>query len=190
MKFEMFEFGSTWLVTSEVHHDNRGSFREAFRRDLFLQFSQLDFNPVQINSSISKKGVLRGIHYSISEVGQAKWVSCLRGEIEDYVIDLRLNSPTFGKWKSITLSSENGLSIIIPTGFGHAFEARTDDCLVSYALTSTYDPKTEMTISPNDPTINVEWVHLTPEISDRDKFAPTLDELVSSGNIPSDNLAL
>ena len=190
MKFEVFEFESTWLVKSEIHQDSRGSFRETFRRDLFLHFSQLDFNPVQVNSSVSKKGVLRGIHYSVSEAGQAKWISCLRGEIEDYVIDLRLNSPTFGKWKSITLSANNGFSLIIPTGFGHAFEARTDDCLVSYALSSTYDPKSEMTISPNDPTIAVTWVHSTPEMSERDKFAPFLSEQVLSGNMPSDNLAL
>lgn len=190
MKFEAFAFGSTWLVESEIHQDSRGSFRETFRRDLFYHSSGLDFNPVQVNSSFSMKGVLRGIHYSVSSTGQAKWVSCLRGEIEDYVIDLRRNSSTFGKWKSITLSGDNGLSLIIPTGFGHAFEARTDDCLVSYALTSSYDPKTEMTISPNDPTIGVKWVHSTPEISDRDKFAPSLSEQVSSGNMPSDNLAL
>ena len=190
MKFEAFEFGSTWLVKSEIHEDIRGSFRETFRRDLFHQSSKLDFNPVQAKSSLSKKGVLRGIHYSVSSAGQAKWISCLQGEIEDYVIDLRLGSSTFGKWKSITLSADNGLSLIIPTGFGHAFEAMADDCLVSYALTSTYDPKTEMAISPNDPTIGVNWVHSTPEISDRDRFAPTLSEQVSSGNMPSDNLAL
>jgi dTDP-4-dehydrorhamnose 3,5-epimerase len=190
MKFEVFEFGATWLVKSEIHQDIRGSFRETFRRDLFYDYSQLDFNPVQINSSLSKKGVLRGIHYSVSDAGQAKWISCLQGEIEDYVIDLRLGSPTFGEWKSITLSANNGLSLIIPTGFGHAFEARSDDCLVSYALTSSYDPETEMTISPHDPTIRVNWVHSTPEISDRDKFAPTLSQQVSNGNIPSDNLAL
>ena len=190
MKFEVFEFGSTWLVKSEIHQDNRGTFRETFRRDLFREFTDLDFNPVQVNCSFSRKGVLRGIHYSVSQAGQAKWISCLRGEIEDYVIDLRVNSPSFGKWKSVSLSAENGLSLIIPTGFGHAFETRTEECLVSYALTSAYDPETEMTISPDDPTIGVNWVHSTPEISDRDKFAPSLSEQVLSGNMPGDNLAL
>jgi dTDP-4-dehydrorhamnose 3,5-epimerase len=143
-----------------------------------------------MNCSQSNKGVLRGIHYSIAETGQAKWVSCLNGEIEDYVIDLRLKSPTFGKWKSTTLSAENGLSLIIPTGFGHAFESRSGSCVVSYALTSLYDPTTEMTISPADPTISLRWANPNPEISDRDKFAPTLKEQVSKGNMPSDNLFL
>jgi dTDP-4-dehydrorhamnose 3,5-epimerase len=190
MKFEKFEFDSIWLVKSDIHLDNRGSFRETFRRDLFREVANSDFNPVQINASVSRMGVLRGIHYSISEIGQAKWISCVSGEIEDYVVDLRLNSSTFGKWKSISLSADNGLSLIIPTGFGHAFETRTDGCVVSYALSSSYDPATEMTITPSDPSIGVNWLNLYPEVSDRDKFAPTLREQVSAGNMPSDNLAL
>ena len=190
MKFEVFSFESTWLVKSDIHNDLRGSFREIFRADLFREISGIDFNTKQINSSVSRKGVLRGIHYSTSAEGQAKWVSCVSGEIEDYVVDLRPNSPTFGKWKSVTLTADNGLSLIIPTGFGHAFEARTEGCIVSYALTSTYDPATEMTISPVDPTINIDWLNLNPEISDRDKFAPTLKEQILEGNMPSDSLVL
>lgn len=190
MKFERFEFNSIWLVKSDIHLDNRGSFRETFRRDLFREVANFDFAPVQINASVSRMGVLRGIHYSIAEIGQAKWISCVSGEIEDYVVDLRLNSSTFGKWKSITLSEENGFSLIIPTGFGHAFETRTDGCVVSYALSSSYDAATEMTISPSDPVIGVNWLNSNPEISDRDKFAPTLREQVSAGKMPSDNLAL
>ncbi len=190
MKFEVFQFESVWLAKSNIHTDNRGSFREILRGDLFHDATNLIFNPVQINSSVSDKGVLRGIHYSTSGKGQAKWVTCLSGEIEDYIIDLRLNSPTFGKWSSKTLSADNGFSLIIPTGFGHAFEARTEKCVVSYALTSSYDPATEMTISPFDPTIGVSWINSNPKISDRDKFAPTLIEQIAIGNLPSDNLVL
>jgi len=190
VKFERYEFDSTWLVKSEIHHDARGVFREAFRKDLFQNVSGLDFNVMQVNASLSSKGVLRGIHYSISTLGQAKWVSCLKGEICDYIVDLRPKSPTFGQWKSITLSEANGLSLIIPTGIGHAFETKSEDSIVSYSLTSAYDPKTEMTISPLDPTIKIKWLNLNPVISDRDRLAPTLEKQISLGNLPSDNLHL
>ncbi len=190
MKFEKYEFDVTWLVKSEIHHDARGQFRETFRKDLFQDASGLNFDVIQVNASISSKGVLRGIHYSVSALGQAKWVSCLKGEINDYIVDLRPKSSTFGQWKSITLSEANGLSLIIPTGIGHAFETKTEGSIVSYSLSSAYDPVSEMTISPLDPTINIKWLNADPLISDRDRLAPTLEKQIVLGNMPSDNLHL
>ncbi len=183
MRFEKFEFNGLWLVESEVHHDERGYFRETFRRDEFIEASGLDFQAQQINVSFSKKGVLRGIHFSKSQLGQAKWVSCIKGEIRDYVVDLRQGSETFGQSTSVVLSESNGLSIIIPTGFGHAFEVISRESIISYALTSSYDPKTEMTISPFDATLDIKWHLIDPIISKRDSSAPTLKEQELRGNV-------
>lgn len=190
MKFKKFIFNDVWLVSSEVHFDERGFFRETFRRDEFYEVSGLSFEAQQINVSSSTKGVLRGIHFSNSNLGQAKWVSCIKGEIRDYIVDLRHNSQTFGESASVILSEENGKSVIIPAGFGHAFEAHSEVSLISYALTTSYDPKTEMAINPFDPTLNIAWELVNPRISERDKSAPTLEDQISLGNIRSDNLLL
>ena len=155
MRFEEFEFGATWIVYSEIHSDSRGDFKETLRRDKFLNLTGLDFQVEQTSSSTSSLGVLRGIHYSVSKVGQAKWVTCLRGEIKDYVVDLRPTSPTFGKWNAINLSAANGKSLIIQSVIGHAFEALENESIVSYSLTSSYDPDTEMTISPFDTQLSI-----------------------------------
>ena len=190
MRFEEFDFGATWIVHSEIYSDSRGEFKETLRRDKFQNFTGLDFRVEQTSSSTSSMGVLRGIHYSVSKLGQAKWVSCLRGEIKDYVVDLRPNSPTFGNWNSIILSATNGKSLIIQTGIGHAFEALEDDSVVSYSLTSSYDPATEMTISPFDAQLSIPWHFEIPKVSDRDKNAPTLNEQISKGNLPNGNVGL
>ena len=108
MQINEFAFGASWIVESDIYLDGRGSFRESFRRDKFLEFSGIDFQIEQSNCSVSSKGVLRGIHYSVARAGQVKWVSCLEGEIQDYVVDLRVSSPTFGQWKSIAITSASG----------------------------------------------------------------------------------
>ena len=190
MRFEEFEFGATWIVYSDIHSDSRGDFKETLRRDKFLNLTGLDFQVKQTSSSTSSLGVLRGIHYSVSKVGQAKWVTCLRGEIKDYVVDLRPTSPTFGKWNAINLSAANGKSLIIQSGIGHAFEALENESIVSYSLTSSYDPDTEMTISPFDTQLSIPWHFDIPKVSDRDKNAPSLAEQISKGNLPSGNLGL
>ena len=190
MRFEEFDFGATWIVYSEIYSDDRGEFKETLRRDKFHKLTGLDFRVEQTSCSTSSKGVLRGIHYSVSKLGQAKWVSCLRGEIKDYVVDLRPNSPTFGNWNSTILSAANGKSLIIQTGIGHAFEALEDDSIVSYSLTSAYDPATEMTISPFDDRLSIPWHFEIPKVSDRDKNAPTLMEQISKGNLPNGNVGL
>jgi len=190
VKFDKFKFNDAWLVSSEVHFDERGFFRETFRRDKFFEISGLSFEAQQINVSSSTKGALRGIHFSISKLGQAKWVSCIKGEIRDYIVDLRHDSETFGEWVSVILSEDNGKSVIIPAGFGHAFEAHSEESLISYALTSPYDPNTEMAINPFDTTLNITWELINPKMSERDKSAPTLKDQISLGNIGSDNLLL
>ena len=183
MRFEKFKFIDVWLAISEVHHDERGFFKETFRSDEFYKASGFSFQTQQINASFSVKGVLRGIHFSNSKLGQAKWVSCIKGEIKDYIVDLRKDSETFGEWASILLTEDNGYSIIIPTGFGHAFEVLSQDSIMSYALTSPYDPETDMTIYPFDDTLNIKWELSNPTISERDRCAPTLKDQITRGNI-------
>jgi len=190
MIFEEFAFDKSWIVQSEVHEDSRGNFRESFRRDKFRDISGLDFEIQQSNCSVSSANVLRGIHFSNSKLGQAKWISCIKGEIVDYVIDLRMESQTFGKWKSVVLSAENAKSIIIGSGMGHAFVVVSQEAIVSYSLTSCYDPSTEMTITPFDKDLGIKWPVETPILSDRDVKGSTLSELIASEKLPTGNLPL
>jgi dTDP-4-dehydrorhamnose 3,5-epimerase len=186
MQINEFAFGASWIVESDIYLDGRGSFRESFRRDKFLEFSGIDFQIEQSNCSVSSKGVLRGIHYSVARAGQVKWVSCLEGEIQDYVVDLRVSSPTFGQWKSIAITSASGKSVVIGNGIGHAFEAMTENSIVAYSLNSSYEAETERTINPFDVQLAIQWKVETPILSNRDRFAPSLNDQISQQNLPND----
>jgi dTDP-4-dehydrorhamnose 3,5-epimerase len=114
----------------------------------------------------------------MSKQGQAKLVTCIYGRIRDFVVDVRKNSPTFRKWVSIDLVAGDGKSIFIEEGLGHAFQATGENSTISYLLSSTYDPKNEVSINPLDHTIGINWPISNYILSDRDSNAPMLDELI------------
>lgn len=167
-----------WIYESELFADHRGSFAEWFRVDHLSDSLHREFNVVQANTAYSKKGVIRGIHFSVSKNGQAKWVRCLNGSIWDVVVDLRPDSPTFKKWDAVTLSADSGKSIFISEGLGHGYLAMTDQTVVSYLLNSKYSPKEELTINPFDEDLAIKWPYDQFFLSDRDLRAPSLKSLL------------
>ena len=176
MKLTPLGIDGVWLAESPIFNDERGSFREWFKFDAVTSEKIPKFKVVQSNTSISSKGVIRGIHFSQGTFPQSKWVTCLRGEILDVVVDLREQSPTFGKWISVPLESTTGKSLFIDSGLGHAFIALEDETIVTYSLSSTYNSKFEMGISPLDPDLKIDWPLSDWVLSEKDKNAPTLKE--------------
>lgn len=178
-----------WVATSPVRTDNRGSFREWFKSADILAATGLDFSVAQANLSESKRGVVRGIHYSLAEVGQAKWVTCVTGSIKDVVVDIRPGSATFGKYEFVDLAGGDGQVVLIGAGLGHGFVSMVDGSTVAYLVTSPFSPTEEFEINPLDPAIGIEWGLLKKELllSQKDLDAPSLADRASEGKLPTLN---
>jgi dTDP-4-dehydrorhamnose 3,5-epimerase len=146
-----------WLAESPVWSDDRGLFREWFKREDILSKTGIDFSAQQANTSISNKGVIRGIHYSLAPEGQAKWITCVTGSIIDVIVDLRQNSPTFKKIEYVTLRAQENRSVLVGQGLGHGFVSLEDGSSVAYLLNAPYKPEIEFAIHPFDTTLNVNW---------------------------------
>jgi dTDP-4-dehydrorhamnose 3,5-epimerase len=155
MQFEPTIIPDVYLVKPQVIGDSRGFFLETFRASEFGQLG-LPINFVQDNHSGSQRGTLRGLHYQIRQA-QGKVVRAIRGEIYDVAVDLRRNSPTFGKWVGALLSAENHLQIWIPSGFAHGFYVLSEWAEVVYKTTDYYAPEWERTLLWNDPDIGIDW---------------------------------
>jgi dTDP-4-dehydrorhamnose 3,5-epimerase len=166
------------LVEPQVHGDERGFFVETYRRDAWGELG-VDIDFVQHNHSRSGKGILRGLHFQ-TEPGQAKLVRCSRGAIFDVAVDLRRDSPTYGKWEGYVLDDEKHHQLFVPAGFGHGFAVLSEEADVSYLLSSVYDPATESGIAWDDPDVGVEWPVTDPRLSERDKQAPRLAEVADT----------
>jgi dTDP-4-dehydrorhamnose 3,5-epimerase len=157
MPFQEMKIKDAWIHTPTRHSDERGHFEEQFKLSQIESQLGRVFEVKQVNQSVSNRGVIRGIHYTAGIRGQAKYVSCPRGAIWDVVVDLRENSPTFGKWDAIELSAENGLSVFISEGLGHAFLSLKDGTAVNYLCSGEYDPNNERTINPLSETLSIEF---------------------------------
>ncbi len=163
------------LLEATAHGDDRGFLVETFRDDLWRDHG-IDVEFVQENQSRSGGGILRGLHFQLRP-GQAKLVRCARGTIWDVAVDLRRDSPTYRRWEGVPLSDENHRQLFIPAGFAHGFCVMSEQADVAYKLSSYYDEDTEAGIRWDDPGIGVEWPIQHPQLSDRDKLAPTLAEI-------------
>jgi dTDP-4-dehydrorhamnose 3,5-epimerase len=163
------------LLEPVVHGDERGFMVETYRREAWGECG-VDVEFVQHNHSRSSRGALRGIHFQ-TEPGQAKLVRCPRGRIFDVAVDLRRDSPTYGRWEGHVLDDESHRQLFVPVGFGHGFAVLSDVADVAYLLSSTYDPATEAGIAWNDPEVGIEWPIGEPLLSERDRQAPTLAEI-------------
>jgi len=125
---------------------------------------------VQENHSLSKnKGIIRGLHFQFPPYSETKLIRCIRGAIMDVFVDLRKNSPTFGKWDSIVLSEENNKMVLLPRGFAHGFCTLTKDSEVLYKVDNYYTPEFESGIRWNDPDLNIKWPVEQPILSEKDK---------------------
>jgi dTDP-4-dehydrorhamnose 3,5-epimerase len=187
MKLTELGIKGAWIVESEVWPDNRGLFREWFKPSESKEIIGFEFSVEQANLSISDYGVVRGIHYSIAPAGQAKWVTCAHGEILDFIIDLRINSATYREIESVKLLGNGDKSVLIGPGLGHAFVSLAKGSVVTYLLSSPYNPELEFEINPFDQTLKLDFGIPAHQlvVSDKDKLAPTLDEQKISGRLPN-----
>jgi dTDP-4-dehydrorhamnose 3,5-epimerase len=177
-----------WEITPTVHTDPRGAFFEWFADREFTAMTGHRLDLRQANTSVSSAGVLRGLHFAQLPPSQAKYVTCLRGAVFDVVVDIRVGSPTFGRWDSVLLDDRDHRSIYISEGLAHGFVALQADSTVSYLCSAGYDPHREHTILATDPAFGIEWPAVDgadPTLSDRDAQAPTLDEVAASGLLPT-----
>jgi dTDP-4-dehydrorhamnose 3,5-epimerase len=166
------------LVEPEVHGDARGFLVETFSAGAWASFG-VDGPFVQHNQSRSARGTLRGIHFQTSP-GQAKLVRCSRGSIFDVAVDLRRDSPSFGRWEGHVLDDERHRQLLVPVGFGHGFCVTSEEADVCYLLSSAYDPETEAGIAWDDPDVGIEWPLREPILSERDRSAPRLADVADS----------
>lgn len=166
--------------------DDRGVFLEWYRFDKLEEAVGHPLNLRQANTSVSKKGVVRGIHFADIPPGQAKYVTVTHGAVIDYVVDIRVGSPTFGKWDSVRLDTVDRKAIYLGEGLGHAFVALTDDATVSYLVSDIYNATAEHGINPLDPEIGLVFPAEAGELllSPKDVDAPTLAAARDSGLLP------
>lgn len=163
------------LIRPDVFGDDRGYFFESFHVEKLASFG-IKQHFVQDNESCSQKGVLRGLHYQLEPFAQGKLVRVIKGAVLDVAVDIRRNSPTFGKWVSMKLSGENKLICWIPVGFAHGFVTLEDDTVFTYKCTGVYNKASERAVLWNDPELNIDWGITSPVLSDKDMLAPLLKD--------------
>ena len=173
-----------WLIETDVHLDDRGGFQEWFKSSQVHESSGENFVPAQANFSVSKKNVLRGIHFSLNPLGQSKIVFCAAGKILDYIVDLDASSATFGQWKSFELSPEKGSVLLIGPKTGHGFLSLQDNTVVTYLLSSEYSQKDEFEVSFLDEILGINLPGTAHILSEKDRIAPGIMELRKLGRLP------
>ena len=159
------------VVEPSTFVDARGSFRETFKASDFAE-AGIPAEFVQTNLSVSRTGVLRGLHFQIDPAAQGKLVSCSAGSVFDVAVDLRHGSPTFGQWTAEELSVANGRMLWIPVGFAHGFCVLEGDAVLTYSVTSAYSAPHDGGIAWDDPDIGVAWPVAEPVLSDKDRALP------------------
>lgn len=184
MKIVELDIPGAYQIIPERHTDNRGSFFEWYRFDYLSDALGHPFELAQANISVSAKDVVRGVHFADSPPGQAKYVSCVAGAVMDVVVDVRVGSPTFGKWATVRLDDEDRCAVYLSEGLGHAFCALTDNATVMYLCSQTYAPKHERTIDPLDAKLAIEWPTAQPILSPRDAQAQSFSEAHAAGVLP------
>lgn len=187
MEIRPLEIADALECTPVRFDDERGSFFEWYRFDEIAAVVGHPLDLRQANTSISRRGVLRGLHFADVPPGQAKYVTVARGAIIDYVVDLRVGSPTFGRWDSVLLDTVDNRALYIPEGLGHAFVALEDDTRVSYLVSDVYRPGAEHGVNPLDPAIGLELPLPESELilSEKDRAAPSLEAAIGLGILPT-----
>ncbi len=176
-EFKRLEIPDVILIKPKVFEDERGFFMETYKKPDFEKAGiKGDF--IQDNHSKSKYGVLRGLHFQREPYAQAKIVRCIKGIIYDVAVDLRRDSPTFGKWVGVILSEHNKYQLYIPRGFAHGFVVLSDVAEVMYKVDNIYAPDYEAGIIWDDPDIGIDWPVDDPIVSEKDRKLPTLRELI------------
>lgn len=176
MKLEPTSIEGLLIIEPDVYKDKRGFFMETYHQGRF-QSAGLDVVFVQDNLSFSKKNTLRGLHFQFTHP-QTKLVQAVTGTIFDVAVDIRIGSPTFGKWLSVLLSQENKRQLFIPGGFAHGFCVLSENAHVLYKCSDYYNPGDEGGILWSDPSVAIEWPVKNPMLSEKDREHPCLSELL------------
>lgn len=184
MTWEPLDIEGAWLMTPVIHGDPRGSFLEWFRADAFTAAVGHRFDLAQANCSVSSRGTVRGIHFADVPPGQAKYITCITGRVLDVIVDIRVGSPTFGRWTSTVLDSVSRSAVYLSEGLGHGFAALEDGSTVIYLCSEGYSPEREHEVHPQDSTLGIDWQVSDPQLSPKDSAAPTLAEALDAGLLP------
>ncbi|MCK8523339.1 dTDP-4-dehydrorhamnose 3,5-epimerase [Aquimarina sp. D1M17] len=185
MKIEETPLDGCFMLRPRIFEDERGSFFESYNKQSFDQLTGLQVEFVQDNQSVSKKGVLRGLHFQTGEYSQAKLVRVIKGEVLDVAVDLRPNSKTYKQHFSIILNDENNVQFFIPRGFAHGFITLSDLAVFAYKCDNYYNKESELGIIYNDPDLAIDWSANDIEIllSEKDKELPLLKDLENAGKL-------
>ena len=166
------------IIQPDVFSDERGYFYESFQKKQFQEIGiKADF--VQDNESKSSRGVLRGLHFQNPPFAQGKLIRVVKGKVLDVAVDIRKQSPTYGKWESVELSSDNKLMIWVPEGFAHGFLVLEDNTIFQYKCTNYYNKASEGSVLWNDPDLQIDWNFDNPILSEKDANAPLFKDLIS-----------
>lgn len=179
MTFTRTEIPDVVVIEPTVHGDSRGYFVETFRQDKLEEFLGYKINFCQDNESKSSKGVLRGLHYQLPPHAQTKLVRVISGRVLDVAVDIRKNSPTFGKYVAVELSGENKKQLLIPRGFAHGFVVLEDDTVFAYKVDNYYSPECDRGIAFDDKNLNIDWIlnHNELNLSAKDIKQPKLFDI-------------
>ena len=187
MRIRELSIPNTFEVTPQLHPDERGVFLEWYRFDRLAEAVGHPLNLAQANTSVSKRGTVRGVHFADIPPSQAKYVTAMHGAVMDFVIDIRVGSPTFGQWDSVLLDDVDRRAIYIAEGIGHCFVALSDNATVSYLVSAPFSAGREHGITPLDESIGLNFGIPSEELllSPKDLAAPTLAEARANGLLPT-----
>lgn len=176
------ELPGVFVIEPVQHLDGRGSFHEMLRVERMTELVGRPFVPQQVNFSTSRRNTLRGLHSVTVPPGQAKYVTCVRGALRDFAVDLRVGSPTFGRHTSAVLDEASGRSVFVPEGVGHGFLTLTENTCICYVLSSAHVPGTQVDINPLDPDLDLPWGFDEPPLMSRkDAEAVSVRQAQSQG---------
>lgn len=176
MKIETTSIAGLILFTPDVFADERGEFLETYSRARYRE-AGIEFEFVQDNLSVSKKGVLRGLHYQAPPFAQGKLVQVIAGCVLDVAVDIRFGSPTFGRHVMVGLSADNHQQFWIPPGFAHGFVALEENTLFAYKCTNVYSREHDRGVRWNDPALSIDWNISDPTVSEKDRKHPLLADI-------------
>ena len=172
-------------ITPRQFADDRGVFLESFRGDRLAEAVGHRLDVIQTNVSVSSRGTVRGVHFADLPPSQAKYVTCVSGSFLDFVIDIRVGSPTFGQWDSVLLDTVDRRAVYLAEGLGHAICSLQDESTVTYLCSATFDPAREHALNPLDPELGLALPEdVTPVLSAKDAAAPSLREAAAAGLLP------
>lgn len=192
MEFRELTVPGAWEITPRQFGDDRGVFLEWFKGSAFEAAVGHPLDLRQANCSVSAAGVLRGIHFTDTPPGQAKYVTCVKGAFLDVIVDLRVGSPTFGRWDSVLIDDVDRRAVYLSEGLGHAILSLEDGSTVMYLCSLEYTPELDRDLHPLDPELGIDWptvgrdgTPLSYQLSGKDAAAPTLAQALASGTLPA-----